>query len=490
MSLKQRVYKLTFLIAFLALPACSNFGSLNEEPGNSEQANSHINIDNDKLLQDDPLNSILNYERGLNLLEENTIADTRLAKVGFQIAVRSDPNIPRYHRALAAAHYRLGEYDESLDAYIRSQKLIADTDRDYLTIALIAYRAGYFPIAQAAYNLVEKKAGKADGYLKFFNETFSSGKINISNLAGASDRMIPSIEPDESIVVAKDTMIAEVLVILEESYEYSAEGIDTLGQLRLLVSGDVFDYSTSIDLENDSRDTELNRNLKFSLGDTISYGLDLFRTSSSKFKLETSPSLNLQEGQTSEFSAMKNFYALTYDEDSGNLDDVSDFFEVGLSLSLTADEIEEQGAKIDIEVTEGAITNVSTNSNSNALNANLLTTENIKFSSSLDIPFDRVVPVAIFNTRTIDNRGSGTKVFRDLPYLGKLVGSKNENTALENGMVLISLRKLETISRNELVRKIYKNFENISNSTVEKFPSRIKYLPNDIPEFFIPITKN
>ena len=54
-------------------------------------------------------------------------------------------------------------------------------------------------------------------------------------------------------------------------------------------------------------------------------------------------------------------------------------------------------------------------------------------------------------------------------------------------MVLISLRKLETISRKELVRKIYKNFENISNSKVEKFPSRIKFLPNDVPEFFIPI---
>ena len=132
------------------------------------------------------------------------------------------------------------------------------------------------------------------------------------------------------------------------------------------------------------------------------------------------------------------------------------FLKSACLLSLTADEIEEQGAKIDIEVTEGAITNVSTNANSNALNANLVTTENIKFSSSLDIPFDRVVPVAIFNTRTIDNRGAGTKAFRDMPFLGKLVGSKNENTALENGMVLISLRKLETISRKELVRKIKK----------------------------------
>jgi tetratricopeptide (TPR) repeat protein len=478
---------MVFLTVLVALPSCSDLGTINKERGDSERANSQINIDNDKLLQDDPLNSILNYERGLNLLEENTTADTRLAKVGFQIAVRSDPNIPKYHRALAAAHYRLGEYDESLDAYIRSQKLIADTDRDYLTIALIAYRAGYFPIAKTAYGLAEKKSDAKNKYTTFLNETFSSGQININNLAGASDRVAPVQESEESTTSTKDTLIAEVLIILEESYEYSAEGIDTLGQLRLLVSGDVFDYSTSIDLENDSRDTELNRNLKFSLGDTISYGLDLFRSSSSKFKLETSPSLNLQEGQTSEFSAMKNFYALTYDEDSGNLDDVSDFFEVGLSLSLTANEIEEQGAKIDIEVSEGAITNVSTNANSNALNANLVTTENIKFSSSLDIPFDRVVPVAIFNTRTIDNRGAGTKAFRDMPFLGKLVGSKNENTALENGMVLISLRKLETISRKELVRKIYKNFENISNSTVEKFPSRIKFLPNDIPKFFIPI---
>ena len=476
-----------FLALLVGLPSCSDLRSINNERGDSERANSHINIDNDKLLQDDPLNSILNYERGLNLLAENTTADTRLAKVGFQIAVRSDPNIPKYHRALAAAHYRLGEYDESLDAYIRSQKLISDTDRDFLTIALIAYRAGYFPIAKTAYGLAEKKSDSENRYTSFLNETFSSGKININNLAGASDRVAPVQESEESTTSTKDTLIAEVLIILEESYQYYAEGIDTLGQLRLLVSGDVFDYSTSIDLENDSRDTELNRNLKFSLGDTISYGLDLFRSSSSKFKLETSPSLNLQEGQTSEFSAMKNFYALTYDEDSGNLDDVSDFFEVGLALSLTADEIEEQGAKIDIEVTEGAITNVSTNANSNALNANLVTTENIKFSSSLDIPFDRVVPVAIFNTRTIDNRGAGTKAFRDMPFLGKLVGSKNENTALENGMVLISLRKLETISRKELVRKIYKNFENISNSTVEEFPSRIKFLPNDIPEFFIPI---
>ena len=484
---QQTIYTMVFLTVLIGLPSCSDLDTFSKERGNSERANSQINIDNNKLLQDDPLNSILNYERGLNLLAENTTADTRLAKVGFQIAVRSDPNIPKYHRALAAAHYRLGEYDESLDAYIRSQKLISDTDRDYLTIALIAYRAGYFPIAKTAYGLAEKKTDAKNKYTSFLNETFSSGKININNLAGASDRVAPVQEPDESTTSSKDTLIAEVLIILEEKYQYSAEGIDTLGQLRLLVSGDVFDYSTSIDLENDSRDTELNRNLKFSLGDTISYGLDLFRSSSSKFKLETSPSLNLQEGQTSEFSAMKNFYALTYDEDSGNLDDVSDFFEVGLSLSLTADEIEEQGAKIDIEVTEGAITNVSTNANSNALNANLVTTENIKFSSSLDIPFDRVVPVAIFNTRTIDNRGAGTKAFRDMPFLGKLVGSKNENTALENGMVLISLRKLETISRRELVRKIYKNFENISNSKVEKFPSKIKFLPHDIPEFFIPI---
>ena len=484
---QQSICKMVFLTVLVALPSCSDLGTINKERGDSERANSQINIDNDKLLQDDPLNSSLNYERGMNLLAENTTADTRLAKVGFQIAVRSDPNIPKYHRALAAAHYRLGEYDESLDAYIRSQKLIADTDRDYLTIALIAYRAGYFPIAKTALGLAEKKSDAKNKYTTFLNETFSSGQININNLAGASDRVTPVQDSEESTTSTKDTLIAEVLIILEESYQYSAEGIDTLGQLRLLVSGDVFDYSTSIDLENDSRDTELSRNLKFSLGDTISYGLDLFRSSSSKFKLETSPSLNLQEGQTSEFSAMKNFYALTYDEDSGNLDDVSDFFEVGLSLSLTADEIEEQGAKIDIEVTEGAITNVSTNANSNALNANLVTTENIKFSSSLDIPFDRVVPVAIFNTRTIDNRGAGTKVFRDMPFLGKLVGSKNENTALENGMVLISLRKLETISRKELVRKIYKNFENISNSTVEKFRSRIKFLPHDIPEFFIPI---
>ena len=333
MGLKQRVYNLAFLLVFLALPACSDLDTFSKERGNSERTNSQINIDNDKLLQDDPLNSSLNYERGLNLLEENTTADTRLAKVGFQIAVRSDPNIPKYHRALAATHYRLGEYDESLDAYIRSQKLIADTDRDYLTIALIAYRAGYFPIAKTAYGLAKKKSDSKNKYTTFLNETFSSGKININNLAGASDRVAPVQGSEESTTSTKDKLIAEVLIILEESYQYSAEGIDTLGQLRLLVSGDVFDYSTSIDLEKDSRDTELNRNLKFSLGDTISYGLDLFRSSSSKFKLETSPSLNLQEGQTSEFSAMKNFYALTYDEDSGNLDDVSDFFEVGLSLS-------------------------------------------------------------------------------------------------------------------------------------------------------------
>ena len=171
MGPQQRVFKLAFLLVFLALPACSDLDTFSKERGKSEQANSQINIDNDKLLQDDPLNSILNYERGLNLLRENTTADTRLAKVGFQIAVRSDPNIPKYHRALAAAHYRLGEYDESLDAYIRSQKLISDTDRDYLTIALIAYRAGYFPIAKTAYGLVEKKSDAKNKYTTFLNET-------------------------------------------------------------------------------------------------------------------------------------------------------------------------------------------------------------------------------------------------------------------------------------------------------------------------------
>jgi|SRR5690606_28375846 hypothetical protein len=70
----------------------------------------------------EPLNARAHMDAALRLLcrANRTQADIQLAKSAFQTAARLAPDLWEPMAGLAAAHYRLGEYREAMEATIRA----------------------------------------------------------------------------------------------------------------------------------------------------------------------------------------------------------------------------------------------------------------------------------------------------------------------------------------------------------------------------------
>jgi tetratricopeptide (TPR) repeat protein len=461
-----------FFIASLALTACATVQQYSEYPNNK------INQSTDTSIKFDPQNSQLHYKKGIELLTGGNESDLRLAKVAFQIALRESPNDPDYYKALAATLQKLGDQKSSLSALLKSQQLVPKDEIAFDKIALQAFRAGYFPMSYSALN-----EAASTPEIEKLRAAFSEGSIKIQNLIDVEkDFLSPDgageLIKDESSAELDQKVRVDVLLLLHEENNFTSSGMDTMGQLNLLVSGDLLDYESSKDLISGDRSENRDQSLKFSLGETINYGLNIFRDSNSTFRLETAPSVMLQEGESAEFKAISETYALTYDDDTGELDDADSFLETGLTLEMTANEIGEMSVSLDVAVSEGEITNIeNSGDDTNALNTSLLTAEKIEYKTTIDIPFGPVVPLAEFSGTISDETGSGTRKIREAPVFGKLFGVAKNNLSTQNGLILISASRVDVLTTKALRNTVYKTFSNIYEGEILVPPPSIGLLP-------------
>lgn len=466
-----------YAVSLSALIGCTDL-----ELGNQTASDDSTSISQSIIA--DPQNSLLHYQKGVDLLQFGGETDARLAQVAFKVALRENPNEPRYYKALAAALQKLGDQKESLIALLRSQELMEKSHVDFESIALQAYRAGYFSMSFSALQAVADKSSPAAQAL---TEAFSGSRIDIANLTGVepTDLQIYIEKNNDNVEGSNEDqqpqkVKVDVLLLLQEESDFRSTGVDTLGQLNLLLSGDIYNYNSSYDIVSSEKTGSRDRELTVSLGETVNYGLNIFRDSKNKFKLETAPSIILQEGASSEFSAISETFALTYDQDTGELDDADSFLETGLSVELTANEVSENSINLDISVGDGEIISSSSNS-TNKLNTSFLETENIKYKANLDIPFGPIVSVAEFRSTLDDQSGYGTRGVRQIPWLGNLFGIEQLDSSLKNGLLLISVTKLDIATEERLLRSAYDSFFRVYKKTLVSPPRGISMLPHEIP---------
>jgi len=425
----------------------------------------------------DPQNSELHYKKGMELLSSGNDADLRLAKVAFQIALRENPNDPDYYQALAATLQQLGDEKGSLSAFLRSQQLIPKDQVAYDKIAALAFRAGYFPMSYTA-----MKHAKSTEQLAQLQKAFKGGSIKIKNLADVeTDFQLLSDTTDAEESALDQKVRVDVLLLLHEEKNFVSTGMDTMGQLNLLVSGDILDYESSRDLISGNRSESRDQSLKFSLGETINYGLNIFRDADSTFRLETAPTVILQEGESTEFSAVTETFALTYDDDTGELDDADSFLETGLTLEMSASEIDDQFVSLDVSISEGEITNIQNSSEAtNALNTSMLTAEKIEYKTTIDIPFGPVVPLAEFRGNVSDETGAGTRRLRDVQLFGKLFGVSTNDVTSKNALILISASKMDVLTAQTTRDNAYEIFQDIYEGDILAPPTKISLLPTAV----------
>lgn len=247
------------------------------------------------------------------------------------------------------------------------------------------------------------------------------------------------------------------------------------------MSGDILDYESSRDLISGDRSESRDQSLKFSLGETINYGLNIFRDADSTFRLETAPTVILQEGESTEFSAITETFALTYDDDTGELDDADSFLETGLALEMSANEIGDQFVTLDVSISEGEITNIQNSSEAtNALNSSMLTAEKVEYKTTIDIPFGPVVPLAEFRGNVSDETGAGTRGLRDVQLFGKLFGVSTNDVKSKNALILISASKMDVLTSKTVRDNAYKIFQEIYEGDILTPPTLISLLPNAV----------
>lgn len=465
-------FKIFFIgVAFLALSGCASMKTI------SQKTTPETETSTDASIKFDPQNSELHYKKGVELLSSGSDADLRLAKVAFQIALRENPNDPDYYQALAATLQQLGDEKGSLSAFLRSQQLIPKDEVDYDKIAALAFRAGYFPMSYTA-----MKNAQSSEQLEQLQKAFKGGSIKIKNLADVeTDFQLPSDTPEEEDNVLDQKVRVDVLLLLHEEKNFVSRGMDTMGQLNLLVSGDILDYESSRDLISGDRSESRDQSLKFSLGETINYGLNIFRDADSTFRLETAPTVILQEGESTEFSAITETFALTYDDDTGELDDADSFLETGLTLEMSASEIDDQFVSLDVSISEGEITNIQNSSEAtNALNTSMLTAEKIEYKTTIDIPFGPVVPLAEFRGNVSDETGAGTRRLRDVQLFGKLFGISTNDVTSKNALILISASKMDVLTAQTTRDNAYEIYQDIYEGDILAPPTKISLLPTAV----------
>jgi tetratricopeptide (TPR) repeat protein len=460
-----------FGVAFLALSGCASMKTI------SQKTTPETEISTDASIKFDPQNSELHFKKGVELLSSGNDADLRLAKVAFQIALRENPNDPDYYQALAATLQQLGDEKGSLSAFLRSQQLIPKDEVDYDKIAALAFRAGYFPMSYTA-----MKNAQSSEQLEQLQKAFKGGSIKIKNLSDVeTDFQLPSDTPEEEDNGLDHKVRVDVLLLLHEEKNFVSRGMDTMGQLNLLVSGDILDYESSRDLISGDRSESRDQSLKFSLGETINYGLNIFRDADSTFRLETAPTVILQEGESTEFSAITETFALTYNDDTGELDDADSFLETGLALEMSANEISDQFVSLDVSISDGEITNIQNSSEAtNALNSSLLTAEKVEYKTTIDIPFGPVVPLAEFRGNVSDKTGAGTRRLRDVQLFGKLFGVSTNDVSSKNALILISASKMDVLTAKTVRDNAYKIFQEIYEGDILTPPTLISLLPNAV----------
>ena len=163
------------------------------------------------------------------------------------------------------------------------------------------------------------------------------------------------------------------------------------------------------------------------------------------------------------------------------LDDADSFLETGLTLEMSASEIDDQFVSLDVSISEGEITNIQNSSEAtNALNTSMLTAEKIEYKTTIDIPFGPVVPLAEFRGNVSDETGAGTRRLRDVQLFGKLFGVSTNDVTSKNALILISASKMDVLTAQTTRDNAYEIFQDIYEGDILAPPTKISLLPTAV----------
>lgn len=417
----------------------------------------------------EPTNARLHYQNGRYLLVSNSHGDLRLARVAFMNASRFAPDSWKPELGLAAAEYRLGDYDAALSAFVQAIDRRAGCSTACYGLALIAFRAGYFGLAAGAWEAAQR-AGPPElpverRAAKFLSLAFADGP-QARPLEDVLARLRRPSAPAEA--VDKGNVEIAAYIIRKTRNSNSSTGINLLEALKLQFGATIVNLNHTKESGNPGIQT-LQRSIEVSVP-SVTYAMNVASEDTSTFSLEASPSVVGKAGKSSRF----------FDGSTVMIVPQGDFSEqverdIGINLKVTPDEVGAGG--VDLSATM-ELSNLTGNTTLGG--AVVLSTDKTVAEAAAHIPFGRAMALGSGATMVTRTGESGVPVLREVPVLGNLLGVDTATSRRHDVLALISVRKAapepvaSPVDEAAASKRLF--------GVVAAPPDRLSRLPYQVPE--------
>lgn len=363
----------------------------------------------------DPLNARAHMWTAQGLLAQPgaTSGDIELAKSGFRTAARLAPDLWEPLVGLAAAHYRLGEFDEALGDLATASDRRGKVGDLALPLALAAYRAQRPELARQAY----AGAVSAGQGSPFLDRAFS-GESNW--------RPAPAAPPPPAAASSADSdqnIVIEAYIIRDARTAALGSGISLLDSLSINFGGSLVNYSYG---DSGSSTTG---NVAVTLSG-VTYSLNLATRDVGRVSLEASPLVLARLGKTSKFLEGGSVLIVPHGDDQDPIER-----EVGISINVTPDAIGRDHADLTVVLEYSKISAQSEASSGRG--ASLLNTEKTRIEVPVRVPYDKTVLIGSLGALTRSTEAKRSVVAVPLPG----TSAKSALSTVRNVLALISVRR-------------------------------------------------
>ncbi|CAN5719161.1 hypothetical protein BH11PSE1_BH11PSE1_30150 [soil metagenome] len=362
----------------------------------------------------DPLNARAHMWTAQGLLEQPgaTAGDIELAKSGFRTAARLAPDLWEPLVGLAAAHYRLGEFDEALGDLATAADRRGKVGDLALPLALAAYRAQRPELARQAY-AVAVSAGQRSPFL----DRAFSGEVHW--------RPAPVAPPSAPAVLADSdqNIVIEAYIIRDARTAALGSGISLLDSLSINFGGSLVNYSYG---EAGSNTTG---NVAVTLSG-VTYSLNLATRDVGRVSLEASPLVLARLGKTSKFLEGGSVLIVPHGDDQHPIER-----DVGISISVTPDAIGRDHADLTVVLEYSKISAQSEADSGRG--ASLLNTEKTHIEVPVRVPYDKTVLIGSLGALTRSTQARRSVVAVPLPGTSAQAAA----STVRNVLALISVRR-------------------------------------------------
>jgi len=470
-----------------------NAGLAAMETGDLEKASKEFN----HALKFDPTNANLHFLNALayHLRAENGDGSQyELAKVGYDLALRYDPNNywaayqlgqisyseqaykeaqdafayallydkenPTFLDAMAVASYYAQDLETSIKAISPAGRFAPDDQRVMQNNILINSAVGNSENANAMFADYRQTVGTQNsGYINYLskrvdewgdfygdNANIILAQDNVSDILGSKntrqgiqDNTNATVDNKNKNVARSNRMVmVDVIIIRSEEINATSKGLNLLGGLSSTLSGSLFNYSnTRTDSTGSNRNSREVLSIAPSFSISADYSLNIFNDAYDKNEVLARPTLIAEDGLKSEFFSGAVFH-VELGGSAGSLGAVQEV-PVGIKLDVTPRFVTDNKVQLNVAAARAFVEGRSSQIGFN----NFAQISKTMVTANVTMNFGDTLILSGLSEKESGKQRSGVPILGSIPGIQYLFSSENTLEFTRSVIILMTPRRPE-----------------------------------------------